>query len=91
MLIHGAMRKRHARAAYIAYTWQRSATYAQLQYTGTGHYNQHACTLDLHTKLISLSDYLRNFRLWKYGEQLFQVICLAVEDVNTRNNQSFAF
>ena len=27
----------------------------------------------------------------KYGDQLFQVICLAAEDVNTRNNQSFAF
>ena len=37
----------------------------------------------------SLSDYLRS--LWKYGEQLFQVICLAAEDANTRNNQSFAF
>ena len=35
---------------------------------------------------LSLSDYLRN--LWKYGEQLFQVICFAAEDVN---NQSFAF
>ena len=38
---------------------------------------------------LSLSDYLRN--LWKYGEQLFQVICFAPEDVNTKNNQSFAF
>ena len=36
---------------------------------------------------LSLSDYLHN--LWKYGEQHFQVICLATEDVNTRNNQSF--
>ena len=30
---------------------------------------------------LSLSDYLHN--LWKYGEQLFQVICLAAEDAGT--------
>ena len=34
----------------------------------------------------SLSTYITCAR--KYGDQLFQVIYLATEDVNTRNNQS---
>ena len=38
---------------------------------------------------LSLSSYITCAR--KYGDQLFQVICLATEDVNTRNNQSFVF
>ena len=38
---------------------------------------------------LSLSTYVTWAR--KYGDQPFQVICLAAEDVNTRNNQSFAF
>ena len=37
---------------------------------------------------LSLSTYVTCAR--KYGDQIFQVICLAAEDVNTRNNQSFA-
>ena len=38
---------------------------------------------------LSLSTYVTCAR--KYGDQLFQVICLSVEDVNTRNKQSFTF
>ena len=40
----------------------------------------------LHSSIIYLSCAQNN-----YGDQLFQMICLAMEDVNTRNDRSFAF